>query len=600
MKANKPLLTISILISNRPDTVPKCLDSLHLIMDKIPCELILIDTSKSEEIHKLLLKYTDKVYEFEWCKDFAKARNEGIRHAKGEWLFSLDDDEWLVEVDGLLDFFRSGIYKKCEYANIQIRNFTSVDYSTYTDGWISRLFYLGGGAKYVGKVHEYMHPIHGNPAFLQAKVYHSGYIYDTEEKRQQHFERNKRLLIEEMEKEPNNLRWIAQLVQEYKSVYDWESIVSLCKKEIRSEKQLDSFMARNHFCTLYAGLVEALTNLKQNKAALEICQLGLEDERSTELLRFLLHFYAAINCLEIKDYAKANEHVCKYFEGHQYFEKNKEHLNEQLGALLIHSVFDAGNIERASNILIYLTLKKENVELSFSAKGMAKKTEMDLESAIKFVKTMVAFIASTEYKVDFSHFLSNMAQSLDICKLACIEAIELENKYAEKFQKVVHEFSKVESNFWYICYCRILEADMRGNRADVEAAVEAMLEGLDIVCHLPDRVYEVVDKYDIKIALLWNKVAGEKWAEHAKALVYNCKDIYIDKAYDYLLDVYEEDDWHVTDLVSALQEKLLLIQQNEEMNRLRAQVLEQVNVLKAAGREQEAEQILAQLEQMFS
>ena len=51
MKTKKPVLTISLLISNRPDTIPRCLDSLRLVMDEIPCELILIDTSKSEEIH---------------------------------------------------------------------------------------------------------------------------------------------------------------------------------------------------------------------------------------------------------------------------------------------------------------------------------------------------------------------------------------------------------------------------------------------------------------------------------------------------------------------------------------------------------------------
>ena len=85
MNNQKPVLTISLLISNRLDTIPRCLDSLAPIMEAVPSELILIDTSKNSEVHELLLKYTDQVYEFEWCHDFAKARNEGLKRAKGEW-----------------------------------------------------------------------------------------------------------------------------------------------------------------------------------------------------------------------------------------------------------------------------------------------------------------------------------------------------------------------------------------------------------------------------------------------------------------------------------------------------------------------------------
>ena len=70
----KPQLTISLLISDRLETIRKCLDSLYPIMQALPCELILIDTSKNPKVHEVLLEYTSQVYEFEWIKDFAKAR----------------------------------------------------------------------------------------------------------------------------------------------------------------------------------------------------------------------------------------------------------------------------------------------------------------------------------------------------------------------------------------------------------------------------------------------------------------------------------------------------------------------------------------------
>jgi len=144
-----------------------------------------------------------------------------------------------------------------------------------------------------------------------------------------------------------------------------------------------------------------------------------------------------------------------------------------------------------------------------------------------------------------------------------------------------------------------MEADVRESKDDVEHAMEELLNVLPVVCYMPDRLYGVIDKYDIKVALLWDKVAGEQWTSHVSRLVNECEDIYIDKAYDYLLNVYEEDDWHVNCLVSALQEKMLLAQQREEMNTLREQILSQVKALREAGQEEMAEQFMEQLKVLF-
>lgn len=599
MKAKKPLLTISLLISNRLDTIPRCLDSLKPIMDQIPSELILIDTSKSEEIHNLLLTYTDQVYEFEWCKDFAKARNEGVRRAKGEWFLYLDDDEWFVEIDELVSFFKTGKHKQCECANIQIRNFLNLEYTEFSDSWGTRLFYLGKGAKFEGKVHEYIYPIYGDAMFLQVLAHHSGYAYASEEKKEAHFKRNTELLLEALRDDPTNLRWASHLVQEYRGAKDWEAIVSLCKEKLQNVGELKSFMQRNHFCALYSGLVEGLTRLKRSKNALEICDIALADERSTDLLKSLLHFYAASNYVELKQWNEAREHIEQYFNGYEYFQKNKDSMNQQLGALLVHRVFEKDFLENASNILVYTELKKENIDIPLTEDGEEKDVQMDALSGLKFVKSMVKLIASTEYKNAFGHFLKNIGQEQTLCNWACAEAQQLEGEDEVAFQRVAYAFSKVESSFWYICYCRIIEADARGAKADVERAIEELLKELTVVCYMPDRVYEIVDKYDIKIALLWDKVVGEQWSEHVNHLVNKCEDAYIDKAYDYLLDVYEESNWRVVSLVSALQEKMRLQQQREEMNALRTQILEQVKSMLAIGQNQMALQFIEQLKVMF-
>ena len=108
----RPILSISVLASNRVDTIGRCLDSLIPIMEQIPSELILVDTSTDVRIRPILENYTDKIVSFTWCNDFSKARNAGLALAKGEWFLFIDDDEWFVEIQELLDFFLSGEYKK--------------------------------------------------------------------------------------------------------------------------------------------------------------------------------------------------------------------------------------------------------------------------------------------------------------------------------------------------------------------------------------------------------------------------------------------------------------------------------------------------------
>ena len=66
----KILLTISILISNRLDTVRKCLDSIKPLLEQVPSELILVDTGCGEQVRGIIEEYTDQIIEFEWCRDF--------------------------------------------------------------------------------------------------------------------------------------------------------------------------------------------------------------------------------------------------------------------------------------------------------------------------------------------------------------------------------------------------------------------------------------------------------------------------------------------------------------------------------------------------
>jgi len=161
MKQKQTLLSISLLTSNRADTIRRCLDSLAPIREQLSCELILVDTSTDPAVREILQEYTDRIIPFTWCNDFSRARNAGLSAARGEWFLYLDDDEWFVETEELIDFFQSGEYQRYGYANYIQRNFYDPEYRNYTDSWVSRMIRLAPDTHFESRIHEYLHPAYG-------------------------------------------------------------------------------------------------------------------------------------------------------------------------------------------------------------------------------------------------------------------------------------------------------------------------------------------------------------------------------------------------------------------------------------------------------
>ena len=87
----KPRLSVCMIVKNEERFLGQCLASVKGLAD----ELIVIDTGSTDRTVEIAREHGAQVGHFEWCNDFAAARNASIASATGDWILFLDADEEL-------------------------------------------------------------------------------------------------------------------------------------------------------------------------------------------------------------------------------------------------------------------------------------------------------------------------------------------------------------------------------------------------------------------------------------------------------------------------------------------------------------------------
>jgi glycosyltransferase involved in cell wall biosynthesis len=82
-----------MIVKNEENVLARCLDSLLGLTE----EIIIVDTGSTDNTKEIARQYTDYVYDFSWCEDFAAARNFSFSKATMEYIYSADADEFIDE-----------------------------------------------------------------------------------------------------------------------------------------------------------------------------------------------------------------------------------------------------------------------------------------------------------------------------------------------------------------------------------------------------------------------------------------------------------------------------------------------------------------------
>lgn len=223
------LLSIVMIVKNEEKILDKTLSSLNPLINKLNSELIILDTGSTDNTISIAKKYTDNLYFEEWNNNFANMRNISISYAKGDWIFVLDADEVLVDCDKLIEFFNTGLYQKYNCASIERVNIIDEDKNEYTIDLTPRIFKNEKGFKYTGAIHEqpnYKGPVYNSIATFK----HYGYMFQDTELLNKKLYRNEKILLDEINKNPNNPYINYQLAKNYSVMKCYEEAAFYMEK----------------------------------------------------------------------------------------------------------------------------------------------------------------------------------------------------------------------------------------------------------------------------------------------------------------------------------------------------------------------------------
>jgi len=206
----KPRLSVCMIVKNEERFLGQCLASVKDIAD----ELIVIDTGSTDRTVEIARQHGAHVGHFEWCNDFAAARNASIAPATGDWILYLDADEELNS-----DFV-SGLTKLLNNREVNLYRLALVNHhqGECSKSYVPRLYRNMPGIAFTGCVHEgvFTHIEKVSSCWQMCSVFgelvitHYGYEQKVMQERDK-LKRNHDLLVKAIKETPNEFYFHMQL-----------------------------------------------------------------------------------------------------------------------------------------------------------------------------------------------------------------------------------------------------------------------------------------------------------------------------------------------------------------------------------------------------
>jgi glycosyltransferase involved in cell wall biosynthesis len=228
---NKPFLSLCMIVKNEKDNLPRCLASAKPYVD----EIIVVDTGSDDETPEIAAELGAKVSYFEWCDDFAAARNYAISQASGDWILMLDaDEELVVKSEYFLD--KLNLTTEVVAYCLPLFNLNNEDYNKLTNCDVMRLYRNISSIRYIGSFHEYIEYenscLNINWASHTDKLNINHYGYSKEQVTQKNIKRNIPMLESIRQEGELSIMLLYCLAEFYKLTQQPEKFKEICAEAL--------------------------------------------------------------------------------------------------------------------------------------------------------------------------------------------------------------------------------------------------------------------------------------------------------------------------------------------------------------------------------
>ena len=256
-------VSLVVIARNEAPRITRLLQSLQPWVD----EMLVLDTGSDDNTPALAAAAGARVEHFDWCQDFAAARNAALALAAADWHVVLDADEWLVTGGEALAALRQ---QRPEFVGTialqdQFSDKTAGGRAQLATSRLSRI--LPGSVRYGGRVHE--QPLHGLPIrALPVQIGHDGY---QPEHLQRKRGRNQALLQLELAGRPGDAYLWYQSGKDA-SVYEDYGRAETCFSRAAELSELP----QGWWADLVARRLFGFKQLKQHEAGIQFAETQLQ------------------------------------------------------------------------------------------------------------------------------------------------------------------------------------------------------------------------------------------------------------------------------------------------------------------------------------
>lgn len=257
-------ISVCMIVKNEEKNIEKCLQKLA----PYPYEIIVVDTGSCDRTKELARKYTEHVYDFVWIDDFSAARNFSIEKANSDWILVIDCDEFIEELDHAQ--IQELISKYPESIGQLTRKNICYDSNRnilHTTDLVERLFHRKY-YHYEGRIHEQVvRKDHSIPSAFEIPLFilHTGYT-GTQEDLTEKAERNIRLLLLDLQDNPDDPYTYFQLGESYMLQNDYENAYIYFDKGLffdvdESLEYVKRMVVSYGYCLLHTNRIEQAASL---------------------------------------------------------------------------------------------------------------------------------------------------------------------------------------------------------------------------------------------------------------------------------------------------------------------------------------------------